>query len=515
MPPFSVEDYYKLLQKIVILETKLQRLEVNLEVNGSCGNDTTLLLTQNNGQKHANTRLTSTCKTTDKQEGCGISNKSTSDSPPWNSFGAKPKSKSFSWKGRLTGRAQHPEICDMNGWPALPSRQSASSTPVLSRTQPWTAAKGRISNKMPPQQLSVQLDNRFAPLLQDPGHDLDCVSSSHSRVRTESNSKSKKLQGKLTTGHQTLIVGDSAVKDIKSSKNTKILCFPKDMVSDLAQRIPDIMAAHPTVKNIILHIGSHDVVKQQSEVLNRDFMNLLNTVSSLNAEVFISGPIPPVRIGAERFSRLLALNKWLSTACTVHSLRFIDNFNIFWDRRHLFKADGLFLNKPGVKLFTSSLHYFLHHTSAPSAKDTGQDKSTQTKQEEDTTKCGSDPPQPPPEQRFDHGGPQSGDEKSQPPSPVQHSSNPRTITDAFEDPSLSPFTLSPVSPCHMLGFTDRMEQLVDAGTKFTPLHSPITRPQHQPLKVKRQAPLPPQGRQLTPSQQTDKYACVQNETSFN
>uniref|UniRef100_A0A3Q2D836 SGNH hydrolase-type esterase domain-containing protein n=1 Tax=Cyprinodon variegatus TaxID=28743 RepID=A0A3Q2D836_CYPVA len=212
---------------------------------------------------------------------------------------------------------------------------SASLAPVPSRTQPWTAAMGKISNK---------------------SDDRDCVSSPHSRVRTESNSKSKKL----TTGPQTLIVGDSAVKDFKNIKNTKILCFPKDTVSDVAQRIPDIMAEHPTVKNIILHIGSHDVVKQQSELQKLKFMGLLNQVSFLNADVFISGPMPPVR-GAERFSRLLALNKWLSTECIVHSLQFIDNFNfnIFWERLHLFKADGVFLNKPGVKLFTSNILYSL------------------------------------------------------------------------------------------------------------------------------------------------------------
>uniref|UniRef100_A0A3B4WW15 Uncharacterized protein n=1 Tax=Seriola lalandi dorsalis TaxID=1841481 RepID=A0A3B4WW15_SERLL len=203
---------------------------------------------------------------------------------------------------------------------ALPSRQWASSTPVRSRTQPWTAAKGRTNNK-PPQQPRVQLENRFAPLQQDPGSpsdDLDYLSSSYSRERTESKSESKRLQGKLTPGPQTLILGDCAIKDLRSmcSKNTKILCFPKDMVSDISERILHIMAAHPNVKNVILHI---------------DFIDLLNTVSSLNAEVFISGPLPPVRKGVERF-----------TACTVHSQHF------FWDRRHLFKADAHFLNKYNI-----------------------------------------------------------------------------------------------------------------------------------------------------------------------
>uniref|UniRef100_A0A3B4VIK0 SGNH hydrolase-type esterase domain-containing protein n=1 Tax=Seriola dumerili TaxID=41447 RepID=A0A3B4VIK0_SERDU len=91
---------------------------------------------------------------------------------------------------------------------------------------------------------------------------------------------------------------------------------PKDEVSDMAERILHVVPSHPIVKNIILHIGTNDVVKQQSEILKRDFTDPLNIVSSLNVEVFISGPLPPVRGGAVRFSRSLALNTWLSTACT-------------------------------------------------------------------------------------------------------------------------------------------------------------------------------------------------------
>uniref|UniRef100_A0AAX7SHC5 SGNH hydrolase-type esterase domain-containing protein n=1 Tax=Astatotilapia calliptera TaxID=8154 RepID=A0AAX7SHC5_ASTCA len=99
-------------------------------------------------------------------------------------------------------------------------------------------------------------------------------------------------------------------------KNTKVLCFPNDMVNNLKERILQIADEYPTVTNIVLHTGSNDVSKQQSEVLKRDFTGLLNTVNSLNAAVFISGPVPPVRGGDERFSRLFALNKWLISACT-------------------------------------------------------------------------------------------------------------------------------------------------------------------------------------------------------
>ena len=76
-------------------------------------------------------------------------------------------------------------------------------------------------------------------------------------------------------GPQTLIV----VKDVRgmSRKNTEIPCFPRDMVSNMTERILYIVAAHLTVKTIIVHIGTNNVVKQQSEVLNQDFIDLLTS----------------------------------------------------------------------------------------------------------------------------------------------------------------------------------------------------------------------------------------------
>ncbi|KAK0142305.1 hypothetical protein N1851_020039 [Merluccius polli] len=101
------------------------------------------------------------------------------------------------------------------------------------------------------------------------------------------------------------------------------------MVSDISEKILEITAEHPTVKSLVIHTGALDVVKQQSEVLKRDFNDLLNKVRCLNTEVFISGPLPTVRRGDERFSRLLMLNRWLKDTCAAQSVNFIDNFNFF------------------------------------------------------------------------------------------------------------------------------------------------------------------------------------------
>uniref|UniRef100_A0A671X1X1 Uncharacterized protein n=1 Tax=Sparus aurata TaxID=8175 RepID=A0A671X1X1_SPAAU len=274
-------------------------------------------------QEPANTRLISPDNDSTKQEFRGLDKKPRNNHPCWNTLGAKPKVKSFLGE-RVTGRAQRPEICDATGWPALSSEKSASSTPVPNRKQPWTTVKTK---------------NRAS-------------SPSMNKESYETKFKSKRKQKELMTGPQTLIVGDVAVKEVNSfcsKKNTKVLCFTNDMVSDVSEKILDIVAEHPTVKSLILHTGAY-------------FTDLLNKVRSLDTVVFVSGPLPTVRRGDERFSRLLMLNRWLKATCAAQSVNFIDNFNIFWERRHLFKADGFCLNKSGVRLLTSNIFYSVLRT---------------------------------------------------------------------------------------------------------------------------------------------------------
>ena len=143
--------------------------------------------------------------------------------------------------------------------------------------------------------------------------------------------KIKKAKGDAKTGPRTLIVGDGAVKEIGTlcnRRHTKVLCFTNSLVLDISTKILDIAAANSTVETLILHTGALDVVKQQSEVLKQDFIELLDKVRSLDIALFISGPLPTIRGGDERFSRLLMLNKWLKTTCATRSVNFIDNFNI-------------------------------------------------------------------------------------------------------------------------------------------------------------------------------------------
>uniref|UniRef100_A0A3Q2VHG3 Uncharacterized protein n=1 Tax=Haplochromis burtoni TaxID=8153 RepID=A0A3Q2VHG3_HAPBU len=124
------------------------------------------------------------------------------------------------------------------------------------------------------------------------------------------------------------------------------------------------MKALMDLTNIWFSFLSTDVVRTFSFSLSPS-----RYLSSLASHaVFISGPVPPVRGGDERFSRLFALNKWLISACTDHSVHFINNCNIFWECWHLFKANVLNFNKSGVKLFTSNLFYSICHPSVLGAR---------------------------------------------------------------------------------------------------------------------------------------------------
>ncbi|KAL7826268.1 hypothetical protein SRHO_G00340060 [Serrasalmus rhombeus] len=113
---------------------------------------------------------------------------------------------------------------------------------------------------------------------------------------------------------KTLLIGDSVVRDVWS-KSIKAFCFPRVTVCEVIPMIPRILHDHPAMERLIVHVGSSDVYKQQSETLKQDFNHLFDILEFSQSEVFISGPIPTARRGSGHFTRLLSLNSWLATTC--------------------------------------------------------------------------------------------------------------------------------------------------------------------------------------------------------
>uniref|UniRef100_A0A9J8CXY0 SGNH hydrolase-type esterase domain-containing protein n=1 Tax=Cyprinus carpio carpio TaxID=630221 RepID=A0A9J8CXY0_CYPCA len=134
-------------------------------------------------------------------------------------------------------------------------------------------------------------------------------------------------------------------------------CLPGARVLDVSAQIPTILKADESPRAVVLHAGVNDTTKRQTETLKRDFRSLIETVRSTTpaATIIVSGPLPTYRRGHERFSRLFALNEWLLSWCKEQKLLFVNNWNLFWERPRLFRADGLHPSRVGAGLLSDNI----------------------------------------------------------------------------------------------------------------------------------------------------------------
>ena len=133
------------------------------------------------------------------------------------------------------------------------------------------------------------------------------------------------------------------------------------------------------------------------------------------------------------------LNRWLKDTCAAQSVNFIDNFNIFWERRHLFEADGFCL-KSGVQLLSYNIFYFLRQSPAAPAKDKRRDNPKQQIRQPSGEKLL------PPEIRIDHEGQHTEREALTSSSLPQHEEFPPAPTAQHEESPPAPTTQQEESP---------------------------------------------------------------------
>ncbi len=134
-------------------------------------------------------------------------------------------------------------------------------------------------------------------------------------------------------------------------------CFPGARVLDVSAQISAILKDDESVAAVVIHAGVNDTKLRQTETLKRDFRSLIETVRSTSpaATIILSGPLPTYRRGHERFSRLFALNEWLLSWCKDQKLLFVNNWNLFWERPRLFRADGLHPSRLGAELLSDNI----------------------------------------------------------------------------------------------------------------------------------------------------------------
>ncbi len=417
----------------------------------------------------------------------------------------------------------------------------ASSTPDTAMTR--LVSTGILQ---PP----IHLENRFEVLMNvdEESQNMTKLGSNQPAANIATNRRSRSSRQRHSAQSaaepRTLIVGDSIIRNV-SSRTATTCCFPQATVSDVNKELRSIVMKHKTANRVIIHVGKNDIRKRQSEMLKQDFSELFETLQRLEVQSFISGPLPAR--GTNMFSRLLGLNTWLQRTCSTKGVNFIDNFNIFWGHRQLYKLDGLHPNKLGARVLKDNFYFSLRHPSVvcvnPLTQSPGQNMSDHRtsyqlpshyvveKSHKDTDNA-TQPKQPllmdiPAEpcsqssshadcdvsQQLQDSAPKDnflenslGCHDNTLQSPETSELEPRSPDTLSLSPApgqnmpRSPDTLSlsPASP--LLSFSQKMEELVYAGTKLSasPQISTKKRRAPQPLKTAGSALPPPPVRALRP-----------------
>lgn len=147
-----------------------------------------------------------------------------------------------------------------------------------------------------------------------------------------------------------------------SLRGARTISFPRATIMDIAEKIISVLDSQTQMNRAIIHVGTNEISRQHSEKLKLDFAKPFNQLAKPWLPVLISGSTPTCGRGIEYFSRLLSLNTCLSSACHTNDVSFNNKFDVFWERKHLFGADGFHLNRVGNRVLSANLAYGVQHT---------------------------------------------------------------------------------------------------------------------------------------------------------
>ena len=292
--------------------------------------------------------------------------KQNESSEPWRRQGARPKSKK---RNTRTVRTSTPVNSDVNSRPRIRNTDRSANH----------RACGPRGDPEP-----LKLWNRFE-CLQDV-REVFPREKTQNRQRANHNNRktgTDKKQHSAPVHPTTLILGDSTVR-LLNGERMIVCCFPNVSVSDTKNKLAELVSKYTTIKRIIVHVGANDIYKEQLYV-QQDFKELFSALFELGLQTFISGPLPAE--GSFVFTRLFSLNTWLAKTCFSVGMNFIDNFNLFWNRREYFRPKSTELSWTGAKILTQNYHLSLLHPtfSLPTLSQASDKRSvaTQTEQAED------------------------------------------------------------------------------------------------------------------------------------
>ena len=178
---------------------------------------------------------------------------------------------------------------------------------------------------------------------------LDALSSIRGTIEKADSNVSCVFAGDGTIRNVSPFLADSKSKCYKVSR-------PGASAANLRKTLKYLLETrHKLAKTVLLQVGSNDISNRLTEEVKLDFKLLAEDFQNNDRRLLISGPVPSYHLNSEQFTRTLHLNDWLKRWADTEQLCFIDNFDLFWKKKHLFKRNGKGLNDLGSMVLTYNI----------------------------------------------------------------------------------------------------------------------------------------------------------------
>ena len=122
-----------------------------------------------------------------------------------------------------------------------------------------------------------------------------------------------------------LIVGTSMVRHV-AAHGGQTFFHPGASVKEVASSALQLSEQHSLASTLVQEAGINNLKNQQSEVLKRDYISLVDRLLDTGKWQIIAGPLPPPQYGDVTTSRLRQLHLWLKGYCLIKSIPYVDNF---------------------------------------------------------------------------------------------------------------------------------------------------------------------------------------------